>query len=401
MKSGNYDGVSASGDATNRLIAGGSRAGQHRPDPELREHLRGPQEQAPQHGRRRQATASRTAAAPNLLMCRTDGRHDRARQLGASSSTAASPYKGKVTRLRLADLHRRRGGLPDGDQARPRHQEPVRSSTRPSSTAAVDLLKQQKRRWSRKYWGTYSDQIALRRRRRRPSGRPGSSRSTCSGPTKVPVEAILPNEGATGWSDTWMISSKRQAPELHVQVDGLHDLGRGATARRRSGSARRRPARRPATDAEKLSAGPLRADARRRTRRSSARSGTGRRRRPTAATTDAATTARTTTTGSRPGPRSGAPDRRLTGDPIARPPSAARRPRPSQRLAPRAPSVVRRSRPATTTPATASRRAGPGLARRLAAWLYRDRRLQLGAPAGRRRSAGSSSPTSARSSSCS
>ena len=41
MKTGEYDGVSASGDATLRLIAGGDVVGrQHGPDPELRERLR-------------------------------------------------------------------------------------------------------------------------------------------------------------------------------------------------------------------------------------------------------------------------------------------------------------------------------------------------------------------------
>ena len=29
---------------------------------------------------------------------------------------------------------------------------------------------------------------------------------------KVPVKAILPTEGSTGWSDTWMISSKAEHP---------------------------------------------------------------------------------------------------------------------------------------------------------------------------------------------
>jgi putative spermidine/putrescine transport system substrate-binding protein len=29
---------------------------------------------------------------------------------------------------------------------------------------------------------------------------------------KAPVEAILPDEGATGWSDTWMVSSETENP---------------------------------------------------------------------------------------------------------------------------------------------------------------------------------------------
>ena len=32
----------------------------------------------------------------------------------------------------------------------------------------------------------------------------------------------MPDEGSTGWSDTWMISSEGHPPELHVHVDGPH-----------------------------------------------------------------------------------------------------------------------------------------------------------------------------------
>ena len=65
MKTGQYDGVSASGDATLRLIAGGDVAPvDFNADPQLRGRLRGPQEPALQHGRTASATASRTAAAP-------------------------------------------------------------------------------------------------------------------------------------------------------------------------------------------------------------------------------------------------------------------------------------------------------------------------------------------------
>ena len=64
MRTGQYDGVSASGDATLRLIAGGDVApGQHRPGPELRRRLR--RASRTSRGTRSTArrTASRTAAA--------------------------------------------------------------------------------------------------------------------------------------------------------------------------------------------------------------------------------------------------------------------------------------------------------------------------------------------------
>ena len=42
-----------------------------------------------------------------------------------------------------------------------------------------------------------------------------------------PIEAILPDEGSTGWSDTWMMAKNAAHPELHAAVDGPHDVGRG------------------------------------------------------------------------------------------------------------------------------------------------------------------------------
>ena len=38
---------------------------------------------------------------------------------------------------------------------------------------------------------------------------------------KVPIKTVLPKEGSTGWSDTWMLSSKAQHPNCMAQVDEL------------------------------------------------------------------------------------------------------------------------------------------------------------------------------------
>ncbi len=40
----------------------------------------------------------------------------------------------------------------------------------------------------------------------------------------TPVEAILPKEGSTGWSDTWMLSSKAQHPNCALPVPEPHHL---------------------------------------------------------------------------------------------------------------------------------------------------------------------------------
>ena len=51
--------------------------------------------------------------------------------------------------------------------------------------------------------------------------------NTIGSDNKVQVNTILPKEGSTGWSDTWMLASKAAHPELHVQVDGLDHLAGG------------------------------------------------------------------------------------------------------------------------------------------------------------------------------
>ena len=79
--------------------------------------------------------------------------------------------------------------------------------------AAVDLLKKQKPAVG-EYWGDYTKQITS-----------FSNGNTVIGTTwqvianvlqgsdpAVPVEVVKPVEGATGWSDTWMINSKTKVP---------------------------------------------------------------------------------------------------------------------------------------------------------------------------------------------
>ena len=53
-------------------------------------------------------------------------------------------------------------------------------------------------------------------------------------------QGFLPEEGATGWSDTWMISSEAEASELHVHVDELDHRTEGEC---RGGGILRRGAR--------------------------------------------------------------------------------------------------------------------------------------------------------------
>ena len=74
------------------------------------------------------------------------------------------------------------------------------------------------------YWGAAADQIASL-----DSGDVvvGTTWQYQVNTTAAPVEATLPDEGSTGWSDTWMMYSEAEHPELHAHVDGPHDVGRG------------------------------------------------------------------------------------------------------------------------------------------------------------------------------
>jgi putative spermidine/putrescine transport system substrate-binding protein len=83
--------------------------------------------------------------------------------------------------------------------------------TKAQLAAAVGLLKQQ-RPLVKKYWALASDQIDLFKN--------GGSTLGASWPyqysqllaAKTKVAAVIPKEGATGWLDTWMLSSKAKHP---------------------------------------------------------------------------------------------------------------------------------------------------------------------------------------------
>ena len=77
--------------------------------------------------------------------------------------------------------------------------------------AAVDLLKQQ-REIIGEYWSDYTKEQAAFTSGDSVVGTTWQVIANLLEADKVPVEATLPKEGATGWSDTWMISSKAKHP---------------------------------------------------------------------------------------------------------------------------------------------------------------------------------------------
>src|SRR3954447_6683473 len=77
--------------------------------------------------------------------------------------------------------------------------------------AAVDVLKKQKGNVS-EYWSDYLKETEAFETGDSVLGTTWQVIVNLAQADKTPVEAILPEEGATGWSDTWMISSKTEHP---------------------------------------------------------------------------------------------------------------------------------------------------------------------------------------------
>jgi putative spermidine/putrescine transport system substrate-binding protein len=83
--------------------------------------------------------------------------------------------------------------------------------TQPQMDAVVALLKKQ-RPLIRKYWALASDEIDLFRNGDATLGAAWPYQTNTLQAAKVPVADTLPTEGVTGWADTWMISAKSLHP---------------------------------------------------------------------------------------------------------------------------------------------------------------------------------------------
>jgi putative spermidine/putrescine transport system substrate-binding protein len=218
MKTGQYDGVSASGDATLRLIAGGDVAPVNLGlIPNYSDVFEGLKNQSYNtvsgvsygvpHGR-----------GANVLMW------DPAVVKTAPDSwsvvfEADSPYKGKVTAYNYAIY------IADAALYLSKT-KPELGITNPYAldetqlAAAVDLLKTQKSLIG-KYWGTAQEEIDGFANGDMVVGTAWQYQvNTVNAAGGDQMAAVLPKEGATGWSDTWMISSKAAHPNcMYLWMD--------------------------------------------------------------------------------------------------------------------------------------------------------------------------------------
>ena len=209
MQSGNYDGISASGDATTRLIAGGTVAPVNTailPNyANVYEGLKnlphntvdGVNYGVP-HGR-----------GPNLLAYNTDAvtpaptTWDPVWEGGADYGGKVSVYDSSIY-IADAALHlmtkQPELGIKDPYQL-----------TQAQFDAAVKLLEQQRDNGAL-YWGTASDQITSLSAGEVVVGTTWQYQVNTLQAEDQAVDAVLPEEGSTGWSDTWMIASKAKHP---------------------------------------------------------------------------------------------------------------------------------------------------------------------------------------------
>jgi putative spermidine/putrescine transport system substrate-binding protein len=209
MKSGDYDVVSASGDASLRLIYGGDVAPVNTDlVPNYKDIFDGLKLKAWNsvngvpygipHGR-----------GANLLMWRTDVVKPAPTSWGAVFDPS-SPYKGKVTAYDSPIY------IADAALYLMKH-KPELNITNPYALdrtqfqAVVDLLKQQNSVIG-EYWSDYTKEVQAFKSGDSVLGTTWQVITNLAQTDKAPVQAILPEEGATGWSDTWMVGAKAKHP---------------------------------------------------------------------------------------------------------------------------------------------------------------------------------------------
>jgi putative spermidine/putrescine transport system substrate-binding protein len=83
--------------------------------------------------------------------------------------------------------------------------------TQAQLNAAVDLLKQQ-RPLIRKYWALASQEISMFTNGEAVVGAAWPYQESQLKAAKAPVASVIPQEGATGWADTWMFATKAPHP---------------------------------------------------------------------------------------------------------------------------------------------------------------------------------------------
>jgi putative spermidine/putrescine transport system substrate-binding protein len=214
MKTGEYDTVSASGDASLRLIYGGDVAPVNTDLISNYKDVFDALKNKSWNSVDGVAYGVPHGRGANLLMYRTDAVSPAPTSWGAVFDPG-SPHKGKVTAydspIYIADAavylmaHQPDLGI-----------ENPYALDETQFNAAVDLLKKQNEIIG-EYWSDYTKEIQAFKSGDSVIGTTWQVITNLAKADKAPVEAILPEEGATGWSDTWMVAAKAKHPNCAYQ----------------------------------------------------------------------------------------------------------------------------------------------------------------------------------------
>ena len=210
MQTGQYDGVSASGDASNRLIVGGNVAAVNTDlltnYPDISPFLK----MQPYNSSDGVAYGMPHGWGANLLMW-SPSTVTPAPDSWSVVYDPSSPYKGKITAynapITIADAAvYLKASQPDLGIDNPY------ALKQNQFDAAVDLLKQQKSLIG-EYWADYLKAATAFQTGSLVLGSGWQLNANTANLDKPgTAETVLPKEGATAWSDTWMISSKAKHP---------------------------------------------------------------------------------------------------------------------------------------------------------------------------------------------
>jgi putative spermidine/putrescine transport system substrate-binding protein len=209
MRTGRYDAVSASGDATLRLIAGGDVVPINTNlVPNYKDVYPGLKDQ-PFNSVDGQMYGIPHGRGANILMWRTD-KVKPAPTSWSAVFDANSPYKGHITAydspIYIADAALYlKSTQPDLKITNPYELDDKQFQ------AAVDLLKAQNKNIGQ-YWSDATKEQQAFANGDTVAGTTWQYTANLLTADKQPVKTVLPKEGGTGWSDTWMISSKAKHP---------------------------------------------------------------------------------------------------------------------------------------------------------------------------------------------
>jgi putative spermidine/putrescine transport system substrate-binding protein len=210
MKTGQYDGVSASGDATLRLIYGGDVAPVNTALVANYATISTFLKNQPWNSVNGQMYGIPHGWGANVLMW-----NPKVVTTAPTSWSAVfdpnSPYKGKITAydspIYIADA----ALYLEKTQPSLKITNPYALDTT-QFNAATALLKTMKSNWSRP-WAAYTDEVQDFESGATVIGTAWQiNANLINGDKKVTVDSTVPSEGATGWSDTWMISTKAAHP---------------------------------------------------------------------------------------------------------------------------------------------------------------------------------------------